>query len=80
MSLLCLVFDKLLYYSLYVFFMYIILCSVLYFSVRNITRGDRENSGFEKDKELFAVAMNLFAQELRDTYLSTVLEQVSVQV
>jgi hypothetical protein len=53
---------------------------VLYFSVGKVTRGEGANTGVNKEKELFAVMVNLFPQELRDTYLSTVLEQVSVPV
>jgi hypothetical protein len=60
-------------------FLYVSL-SVLYFSVRNAIRGEGENTGVNKEKELFAVMVNLSPQELRDTYLSTVLEQISVQV
>jgi hypothetical protein len=56
---------------------YIILCFVLYFSVGKVTRGEGESTGSDKEKELLPVMVNLLAQELRDTYLSTVLEQVS---
>jgi hypothetical protein len=56
------------------------LCSVLYFSVGKVTRGEVENTGVNKEKELFAVMVNLYPQDLRDAYLSTVLEQVSVRV
>jgi hypothetical protein len=56
---------------------YIIQCYVLYFSVGNVTRGG-EKAGINKEKEHFAVMVNLFPQELRDIYVSTVLEQVSV--
>ena len=40
------------------------------------------NTGYNKlwSRELFVVMVNLFPQQLRDAYLSTVLEQVSVQV
>jgi hypothetical protein len=68
---------------LYVFlsmYKYIILFSVLYFCVGKFTRGEGENTGIYKEKELLAVVVNHFLQELRNTYLSTVLEQVSVQV
>jgi hypothetical protein len=61
-------------------FKYIILCSVLYLCVGKVTRGEGENTGVNKRKEPFIVMVNLFPQELRDTYLSTVLEQVTVQV
>jgi hypothetical protein len=61
------------------FFKYIILCSVLYFSVGKVTRGEGENIGVNRMEELFAVMVNLFPQDLRGIYLSTVLEQVSVQ-
>jgi hypothetical protein len=60
-------------------FKYIILCSVLHFSVGKVTSGQGENIGVNRVKELFAVMMNIFPQDLRDTYFSTVLEQVSVQ-
>jgi hypothetical protein len=46
--------------------------------VGKVTRGG-ENTGVNKRKELFAVIVNTFAQELRDAYLTTVLEQVSVE-
>jgi hypothetical protein len=45
----------------------------------NVTRVEGEVTGNNKENELFAVMLNLFLQELRDTYLTTVLEQVSVQ-
>jgi hypothetical protein len=51
-----------------------------FFFVGKVTRGEGENTGFNEEKELFALMVKLFPQELRDTYLSTVLEQVSVQV
>jgi hypothetical protein len=53
---------------------------VLYFSVGKVTREEGKNTGFNKDKELFAVIVNIFTQELRASYLSTVLEQVNMQV
>jgi hypothetical protein len=59
---------------------YVILYSVLYFCVGKVTRGEEKNTGVNKEKKLFAVMFNLFPQLQRDTYLSTVLEQVSVQV
>jgi hypothetical protein len=37
-------------------------------------------TGIKKAKELFANVLNLFRQELRDSYLMTVLEQVNMQV
>ena len=46
-------------------FKYIILCSVLYFSVGKVARGDGEDTGIRKEKELFAVMVKLFPQELR---------------
>ena len=54
--------------------------SVLYFSVGKVTRGEVENTGVNKENGLFAVMVNLYPQDLRDAYLSTVLEQVSVRV
>jgi hypothetical protein len=50
------------------------LCPVLYFSVERVTRRGGENTGINKEKELFAVMVKLFPQELSDAYLSTVLE------
>jgi hypothetical protein len=50
------------------------------FSVGKVTKVEGENSGVNKKKELFDVMVNHFPQELRDIYLSTVLEQVSVQI
>jgi hypothetical protein len=44
--------------------MYIIYCSVLYFSVGKVTRGEGQNPGVNKE-ELFAVMVNLFPRELR---------------
>jgi hypothetical protein len=61
-------------------FKYIMLCSVLYFSVGKVTRVERENTGVNNEKKLFAVMVNLFPQEGRDTYPNMVLEQVRVQV
>ena len=61
-------------------FKYIILCTILYFSVGKVTRGEEENIGVKKEIEQLAVMVNFFPKELRDTYLSTVLEQGSVQV
>jgi hypothetical protein len=43
-------------------------------------RGEGENTGVNKEKELIAVILNLFPQELKDTYFSNVLEQVSMQI
>jgi hypothetical protein len=74
-----LLFDSLITGFSVCLFKYIVLCSVLYFSVGKVTRGE-ENTGVNSEKEIFAVMVNLFPQELRDTYLSTVLEQVSVQI
>jgi hypothetical protein len=53
------------------------MCSLLYISVGKVTRGEGEITDVNKEKELM---VNLFPQELRDTYLITVLEQVSMQV
>jgi hypothetical protein len=53
---------------------------VLYFYVGKFTSGEGENIGINKEKELFAVMLKLSPEKLRDTYLSTVLEQISVQV
>jgi hypothetical protein len=61
-------------------FKYIILCTILYFSVGKVTRGEEENIGVKKEIEQLAVMVNFFPKELRDTYLSTMLEQGSVQV
>jgi hypothetical protein len=61
-------------------FKYIILCFVLYFSVGKVNRREGENTGSNKGKELFAVMVNLLSQELRGTNVSTVMEQVNVQV
>jgi hypothetical protein len=44
--------------------------SILYLSVGKVISGG-ENTGVEKERELFAAMANLFPQELRDTYLST---------
>jgi hypothetical protein len=41
------------------------LYSVLYFSVGKVARGDGEDTGIRKEKELFAVMVKLFPQELR---------------
>jgi hypothetical protein len=37
------------------------------FSVGKVTRGEGENTGINKQKEVFAFMVNLFPQELRDT-------------
>jgi hypothetical protein len=55
-----------------------VLCII--FFCRKVTGVEGENTGVKRVKELFAVMMNLFPQELRDTYFSTVLEQASMQV
>jgi hypothetical protein len=65
---------------MYIIYHINILCSVLYFFVGEVTRGEGGNTGFNREKLPSAVMVNLFSQELRDTYLSTVLEQVSMQV
>jgi hypothetical protein len=60
--------------------MYNLLCSLLYFTVGNVTTGG-ENTGFNREKGLSAIMVNPFPQELRDTYLTTVLERhVKVEV
>jgi len=47
------------------------LCCILNFSVGRVTKQEWENTGFNKKKELFAVMVKLFTQELRYTYLTT---------
>lgn len=54
---------------------YIVLCIMFICSER-----DGERTGVNKEKELFAVMADLFSRELKDTYLSTALEQVRLQV
>jgi hypothetical protein len=44
---------------------YVVVCII--FFVGKITRGEGENTGVNKEKELFAVMVNLFPQELWDT-------------
>jgi hypothetical protein len=48
----------------------------LYIFVGKVMRVEGKNTGINKEKQLFAVMVNLFPQELRDAYLSTVLEKL----
>jgi hypothetical protein len=57
-----------------------ILCPAFIFVGRKVTSVEGENIGMNKEKELFSVMVNLFPWGLRDSYLSNLLEKVSVQV
>ena len=47
-------------------FKYNVIC-MIYFSVGKVTGGEGENTGINNAKELFAVMVNLFPQELKDS-------------
>jgi hypothetical protein len=49
------------------------------FFVGKVRRRDGETIGITKERELFAVIVNLFPKERRDIYNTAVLEQVNVQ-
>ena len=54
------------------------LCVV--FLLEKVRRRDGENIDTTKEKELFAVIVNLLPKEPKDVYHTTVLQQVNVQV
>jgi hypothetical protein len=58
---------------------WILLGSLYYIFVKKFRR-DGDNIGITKEKELFAVIVNLFPKEPRDIYRTIILEEVNVQV